>query len=803
MKVNARMQTPHEKPITPGSCVGRRRTRALPVLLAALAMTASALAGTATYTFPWYQNAAVSDFPVPIALEEGLSGFTYAGFADAAHGSDLRAFGSDNSPLQLEIETWSPGGKSVVWVKVPSFSSATSITLSWGDASAPTAGTGGMWGAAMAVMHFGDDEGLNSAHGDNLSCIPDGATVANAKAPVGSGAQFARTGLYCKSDADAADYCPETTNVFTVSFWLKTDKLSRADDQTYLMQWGYYCNAQKSLYSQMAVLLNWNANSQVSMYKYAPDDSTSFSPPTMTFPSDGLWHHVAYTYDGSTCTAYLDGNVKNTSSFTGFKLNAWGEYDGYFAAGGTRLSQHAFDGAMDELRVERVCRSAEWIRAEVETQAHDFYGRTIRFSDYAGAPLPDFPAYIHVDENMGVDPAELHHELTNGTAQVRDMRTGALLPVEIECMFNNAYDKVLGMWVKMPRFSSADGVVISKLFPHYVPSGSVLAGNEVNPSQVWSSDDFLFVFHMNPTGYLYDVKSNVRAIPNYMSKGEYANGYPFATEGPTGPYQAYRSTTNAVQSVTPTIARAITNVYTVSWWMKEDADEFENPKRETYVWTILGVSVLKGAGYKSHGCDANKIVIYGGQTAANIDIPDAGWHHYAYTSDGAKTCCYRDGEFLKSGNGGKNFSFPSSISGKLIHLSGSSNSAKDAFRGNFDELRVETVCRSPDWIKATYLNQLAWKEGAPWQMAPHFAEGVVASVDDVRTEARTFRRGPAQLRWGQRRTAVCLLPQRRWNPECAMRFVSMLRTSSGKRGRRCGMQWCPPLAHAAPRCQSR
>ncbi len=105
MKVNARMQTPHEKPITPGSCVGRRRTRALPVLLTALAMAASALAGTATYTFPWYQNAAVSDFPVPIALEEGLSGFTYAGFADAAHGSDLRAFGSDNSPLQLEIET--------------------------------------------------------------------------------------------------------------------------------------------------------------------------------------------------------------------------------------------------------------------------------------------------------------------------------------------------------------------------------------------------------------------------------------------------------------------------------------------------------------------------------------------------------------------------------------------------------------------------------------------------------------------------------------------------------------------------
>ena len=142
------------------------------------------------------------------------------------------------------------------------------------------------------------------------------------------------------------------------------------------------------------------------------------------------------------------------------------------------------------------------------------------------------------------------------------------------------------------------------------------------------------------------------------------------------------------------------------------------------------MSVLKGSGYTWHGTGENKMAILNGAKNVALDIPDAGWHHYAYTSDGQKTYCYRDGAFVKADNGGKDFALTNSISGKVTHLCGSSNSAKDAFRGNFDELRVETVCRDANWIKATYLNQLAWKDGVPWQMAPHFADEVTASVAD-------------------------------------------------------------------------
>ena len=704
------------------------------VLMACLAAAAGTSAGTATYSFSWYRNAAVADFPVPITLEEGRNGFTYAGFADAAGGTDLRASDGNGVNLPLEIETWDPGGRSVVWVQVPSLTSTTTLTLSWGDASAAVADASGLWGTdTMAILHFGDAPGLNSAHGDTLSPAAGASVIARDRAPVGNGAVFTRAGVYCTENAASADYWPETTNQFTISFWLKTDKLTRVNDPTYLCQWGYFTNPGKTAANQMAILINWNVNAGIDFFtSNGPHYLGSFNATRIPFPTDGGWHHVAYTSDGETSTAYLDGSIAGTCVVTNFSPVAWGQYGGYLSVGGTHGGLHLFDGAMDEFRFERVCRSADWIRAEVETQAIAFEKATVRFCDYVGASLTDFPAYIHVDRNMGIDPGLLYQCLTNGTAQVADLRTGAPLPVEIEYAFNNAFDKSLGMWVKMPTYSSADGVVITTSLPHYLPAGTVPSGSVIDSASVWDSDDFLLVFHMNPTGYLHDVKSNVRLKPSWgNNKGECANAYPVATDGPTGPYQAYWSTTNAVQIATSTIARAITNVYTVSWWAKEDEDEFVNPKSETYGWTLLGVSTLKGAGYsKNHGTGPNKMVIWGGVKDAALEIPDAGWHHYVYSFNGVKTYCYRDGELVTSQNGGKNFSCSPTISKKTTQLMGSGNAQKDAFRGCADEVRLETVCRSADWIKATYLNQLAWRNGTPWQLAPHFADAMTASVVD-------------------------------------------------------------------------
>ncbi len=689
----------------------------------ALMLACSLHGGTATRSFSWYRNAAQTDFQVPITLEEGVDGFTYAD--TAADGSDLRVADQNGVSLPLEIERWNPNGRSVVWVKVPNFSSSTVLALSWGDdATAEEVDASGLWSDMMAVFHFGSTGGLNSANGDILpGSVPT-------EPAIGQAASFDRTESYLLKNIPASHYGANAIANFTISFWMKTDRLTRANDQTYLLQWG-------ANDTQQAILLNWNGDAFVRFYWFKATEGTwgGSNNSDVKIPQDGVWHHFAFTYDGATYTAYLDGFAASTASFAGFSIKPW-ETVGFFSIGATQTKSYPFHGSLDEVRFETVCRSADWIRAAAETQAQLVPGMasvTVPFSDYGGAELHDFPAYVYLDENTGFDIGALHRDLTNGTVAVSDMRTGEILPVEIEHAFVNEFDRSLGLWVKMPRYSAADGVVISRDSSVYKPHSG--AGSAVDPSQVWDADEYMLVYHMNPTGLLNDVVSrNVKLNPCYMqSTSKSAAAYPMATTGPTGRYQAYRSTTNASQkAISVSIPHPITNVYTVSWWAKEDADEFANPKRETYLWSMLGIAAIKGIGYKSQGAAGNTMVIYPGGSQCKLTIPDDQWHHYAYTADGSKTRCYRDGVLQTEASQVKDLGFSSSVSGGTVILTGSTNARKDSFRGCVDEVRLENVCRSADWLLAEYQNQQAWRNGTPWQYAPHFASsdaGVISASD--------------------------------------------------------------------------
>lgn len=108
---------------------------ALTVSIVALAL--SGIGKECYYDFNNFRNTGVKNFQVPLFLAEGRNGFTYEGFADGEKASDLRVFDTDGTPLACEIENWTPGGTSVVWVKVPDFSSATKLKLTWGDKDVP------------------------------------------------------------------------------------------------------------------------------------------------------------------------------------------------------------------------------------------------------------------------------------------------------------------------------------------------------------------------------------------------------------------------------------------------------------------------------------------------------------------------------------------------------------------------------------------------------------------------------------------------------------------------------------------
>lgn len=711
------------------------------IVIMSFAISGAIYAGTCTYSFGWFKNAAVTDFNVPLILQEGRNGFTYAGFADADGGTDLRIADTDSTLLPYEIENWNPQGTSIVWVKVPSFSSATTLTLTWGDADAAAADSvSAFWPNALAVMHFGDTPSKNSANGDSLNVAGSG-TVQSEPSSLGKAAAFDRTAYYSNSSVEKSKYGAESITAFTVSFWLKTEHSSQASDATYLASWGQ--NAGNGVAStQCAVLLNWSGNANIRLYWARSYSGTwGVSDTAMTYPTDGRWHHIAFTYNGSTLTYYLDGKVNYTKDFSGFAINPWANDSGYFRVGSN--GEYAYYGALDELRVEKACRSAAEVRAAAETQSFALPGHSvvIPFTDYEGAqPITDFPAYIQLDENVGINPGAFHAALQNGTATVTDYRTGALLPVEVECAYSNVFDCCLGVWVKMPRYSRADGVVLTMPESCYVPPEATYSGNTLGAAGVWNADDYRFVFHMNPNAAaLKDVVNNVTLNPKYSaslssSLATYAGtSAPIPVQGPTGPYQAYRSVSNAVQRCDAlSVSATLTNVWTISWWMRESEAEAANPKSTTVVMSMINSnaslvhSILKGAGYSSYGAGPHMMVLNGCKEC-QLEIPDGGWHHYAYACDGSHTYCYRDGVLQTTSSQVRNFNFTSQITNYIV-LMGANDAANLALLGDADEVRVEAVCRSADWIRACWRSQLAWRNGTPWQLAPHFAADVPCEV---------------------------------------------------------------------------
>ena len=84
-----------------------------------------------------------------------MNGFDYSRYR--ADGSDIRFIDASGSPLACEIDTWTPGGESLVWVKVPSLTAATTITCLYGFSGAAPGSASDVWSNGYAaVWHLGE-----------------------------------------------------------------------------------------------------------------------------------------------------------------------------------------------------------------------------------------------------------------------------------------------------------------------------------------------------------------------------------------------------------------------------------------------------------------------------------------------------------------------------------------------------------------------------------------------------------------------------------------------------------------------
>lgn len=288
------------------------------------------------------------DFPLLVRLNKESFNFSEA----AKDGADLRC-SSNGEPVAYQIEAWdATQGVASVWVRVPEIRGNTrqELKLLWGKADAKSESNGSAVfnesNGFLSVLHLSDSANPVKDDAGSLTPTDHGTT---ATAGVIGGARRFEKGQGIQGGDDIKSY-PVCNGPHTTQAWIKAD-----GPRMGFLAWG---DSQR------------NSDVVLQVAHPARIRSASYHSGSYVLGTDVVpwleWCHVAYVNDKEGSRVYVDGRLDAVSSRprTGpspesTPVKMW--------VGGWR-DQYGFEGAIDEVRISNVARSADWIKLEYANQ---------------------------------------------------------------------------------------------------------------------------------------------------------------------------------------------------------------------------------------------------------------------------------------------------------------------------------------------------------------------------------------------------------------------------------------------------
>ena len=298
----------------------------------------------------------LTNYPLLIRLHSSWFDFNQA----TALGDDICFFKKDNSPFSHEIEQWDPiSGSAAIWVKVDTISGRSNnqfIIMKWGDPDAVNLSNGAsVFDTAdgfAGVWHLNENPslGANSIKDRTLNRF-DG-TPGNSMTSANIASGIIGNGLWFNGIDDSIDAGQLNLNGnYTLSCWVKAEDgecsnwrfiiKEPAYTLWYDTEWGGF-RAEHFVRNYF----DWRG-----IYQDTPDSV----PLPMSLDT---WFYVVSTYDGDKIRLYINGEqVDSTQTIEQNPLDS--EFPLLF---GGRNEDEFFKGILDEIRIEKTARSAEWIR---------------------------------------------------------------------------------------------------------------------------------------------------------------------------------------------------------------------------------------------------------------------------------------------------------------------------------------------------------------------------------------------------------------------------------------------------------
>ena len=341
--------------MTTGNAISFRQVMRVVCATVLLANAASAGMFSATVQFSGYNQAeTLTNFPALVVLGTNITGFSYGQFQSGSNDlffTDLT--GATN--YNYEIESWNTSGLSYVWVQVPVLGNNTTIVAWWGlsgqSVQACTT-NGSVWSSGfVGVWHMGQTNTVDSTatHTPGLSYANT-----NVSGVIAGGQGFNGTSSYInESTSGFANF----TGGLTLSVWANPSGTPN---------WARFFDLGNGTANNNILFARNSTTANLSFQVYSAGvGGTTVTATGVLAPN--VWQQLVATESSAgsvvlykngaqvaTGAATVPVNVVRTQNYVG--RSAWSG-DSYYS------------GLMDEVRMENVVRSSNWLWAVYQNMA--------------------------------------------------------------------------------------------------------------------------------------------------------------------------------------------------------------------------------------------------------------------------------------------------------------------------------------------------------------------------------------------------------------------------------------------------
>ena len=320
-------------------------------------------------------NSDQTNFPVLISgTFSDLANTINGGYVTSSNGYDI-IFTSDasgSSLLPFERENYvASTGAIAYWVQVPTLSHTSDTTIymfySNGGVGSDPSSPASVWDSYYGgVWHLGSGSTLtatdSTSHGNAGSL--QGATLPSATTgQIAGGASFDGSTSFIDIPGSSS---LEPTSAITISGWTK---FTTANANAKVFSVPYRSDSSWSSPYIAAVLDASSGTTGEPNLAFAVGGNLEISN-NGAVVNDGQWHYLVGTYDGSYMRVYVDGAPSGSPMAQTGSIDYSGATNADASIGSrSKYNNSEFmDGALDEVRLSSIARSADWIATEYNNQ---------------------------------------------------------------------------------------------------------------------------------------------------------------------------------------------------------------------------------------------------------------------------------------------------------------------------------------------------------------------------------------------------------------------------------------------------